>query len=144
MSATQPSEQRPPTWQEEHRRRYRETNGEDGHVWRGVTTLLLTTTGRRSGKPFETPLIYGQDGDRYLIVASKGGAPKHPEWYLNLVANPEVEVQVKADRFPARARVATAEEKPALWETMAKIWPAYNDYQERTKRDIPVVIIERV
>lgn len=135
---------RPAGWQAEHARRYIETNGEDGHIWNGVPTLLLTTTGRRTGQPYTTPLIYGRDGDRYLIVASRGGAPSHPQWYRNLVAQPEVAVQVQADRFPARARTADAKEKPALWQRMAEIWPAYNDYQNRTEREIPVVILERL
>ncbi len=131
-------------WQAEHARRYIETNGEDGHIWRGVPTLLLTTTGRRTGEPYTTPLIYGQDDDRYIVVASRGGAPAHPQWYRNLVAQPEVGVQVRADRFQARARTASAEEKPALWALMTRIWPAYDEYQARTDRDIPVVILERI
>jgi deazaflavin-dependent oxidoreductase (nitroreductase family) len=106
--------------------------------------LLLTTTGRHSGQPRTTPLIYGRDGDRYLVVASRGGAPKHPDWYENLVAQPEVHVQVMADRFKARARTATAAEKPPLWKTMAAIFPPYDEYQTRTTREIPVVILERV
>jgi deazaflavin-dependent oxidoreductase (nitroreductase family) len=130
-------------WQAEHARRYIETNGEDGHMWNGVPTLLLTTTGQRTGQAYTTPLIYGQDGDRYLIVASRGGAPKHPQWYRNLVAQPEVQVQVRADRFAARARTATSEEKPSLWRIMTGIWPAYDEYQGRTTRDIPVIILER-
>ena len=133
-----------PGWQQEHARRYRETNGEDGHIWNGVPTLLLTTTGKVSGEARTTPLIYGKDGDRYLVVASRGGAPKNPQWYRNLVADPEIEVQVMADKFKARARPATSEEKPRLWQLMAEIWPAYNDYQGRTQRSIPVVVIERV
>ncbi len=132
-----------PGWQQEHVRRYQESDGADGHMWHDVTTLLLTTTGRKSGKQFTTPLIYGQDGDRYLIVGSRGGADHHPQWYLNLVAQPEIEVQVLADKFKARARTAEAAEKPALWKTMAAIWPSYDEYQGRTKRDIPLVIIER-
>ena len=131
-------------WRAEHLRKYLETNGEDGHMWNGVPTLILTTTGRRTGKPHPTPLIYGTDGDRFLIVASRGGAPHHPQWYLNLVKQPEVELQVKADRFRARARPATAEEKPALWKVMTGIWPAYDEYQTRTSREIPLVILERV
>ena len=134
---------RPPGWQQAHARRYIETGGQDGHTWEGVTTLLLTTTGRRSGEPRTTPLIYGRAGDRYLVVGSRGGAPKHPDWYENLVAKPEVQVQVMADRFKARARPATAAEKPALWKTMIAIWPPYEEYQKRTAREIPVVIIER-
>lgn len=141
--AEQTSGARPAGWQAEHARRYIETNGEDGHIWNGVPTLLLTTTGQRSGKPYTTPLIYGEDSGRYLIVASRGGAAEHPQWYRNLVAHPEVEVQVRADRFKARARTATPEEKPALWRLMAGIWPAYDEYQTRTTRDIPVVVLER-
>ncbi len=125
-------------------RRYIASGGQDGHLWEGVTTLLLTTTGHRSGQARTTPLIYGRDGDRYLVVASRGGAPKHPSWYENLAAQPLVQVQVMADRFKARARTATAAEKPALWKTMAAIWPPYDEYQARTPREIPVVILERV
>jgi deazaflavin-dependent oxidoreductase (nitroreductase family) len=129
---------------QEHVKRYVETDGEVGHDWRdGVPTLILTTTGRRSGEPRPTPLIYGRRGDDYLVVASKGGAPEPPAWYLNLSDSPDVQVQVKADRFPARARIATAEEKPELWRTMAEIWPAYDEYQGNTDRDIPVVVLER-
>ena len=135
---------RPPGWQQEHMKRYLATGGQDGHQWEGVTTLLLTTKGRHSGEWRTTPLIYGRDGDRYLVVASRGGAPKHPNWYENLAANPEVFVQVMADRFKARARTATPAEKPALWKSMAAIWPPYNDYQQRTTRAIPVVILERL
>jgi deazaflavin-dependent oxidoreductase (nitroreductase family) len=109
-----------------------------------VTTLLLTTTGRRSGQSRTTPLIYGRDGERYVVVASRGGAPTHPAWYDNLVAQPAVQVQVMADRFTARARTATPAERPALWKTMAAIWPPYDDYQARTTREIPVVVLERV
>jgi len=144
MSTARPSPgARPPGWQQAHAKRYIETDGRDGHDWEGVTTLLLTTTGRRSGQPRTTPLIYGRAGDKYLIVASRGGAPEHPSWYENLVANPVVQVQVMADRFKARARTATPTEKPALWKTMAAIWPPYDEYQQRTTREIPVVILER-
>ena len=125
-------------------RRYLESGGRDGHIWEGVTTLLLTTTGRHSGQPRTTPLIYGRAGERYLVVASRGGAAKHPDWYQNLVAQPVVQVQVMADRFSARARTATAAEKPALWKTMTSIWPPYDEYQTRTTREIPVVILERI
>jgi deazaflavin-dependent oxidoreductase (nitroreductase family) len=130
-------------WQADHARRYIETNGEDGYIWQGVPTLLLTTTGQRTGDPYTTPLIFGQDGDRYIIVASRGGAQTNPQWYRNLVAQPEVQLQVRDERFTARARTASPEEKPTLWAPMARIWPAYNDYQARTTRDIPVVILER-
>ena len=128
----------------EHVKRYIETDGEEGHDWRnGAPVLLLTTTGRRSGEQRTTPLIYGRSGEEYLLVASRGGAPEPPAWYRNLTADPHVRVQVKADKFDARARVATPEEKPALWSTMTAIWPAYDEYQSKTDREIPVVVIER-
>ena len=131
-------------WVREHVARYVATDGESGHDWRGTTTLLLTTVGRRSGKPHRTALIYGQDGDRYVVVASKGGHPRHPWWYENLVAHPEVRVQVWGDVFQARARTAGFEERPRLWELMTERWPAYDDYQARTDREIPVVVLERL
>jgi deazaflavin-dependent oxidoreductase (nitroreductase family) len=106
--------------------------------------LLLTTIGRRSGEPRTTPLIYGRSGDDYLVVASKGGWPEPPGWYVNLSEHPEVEVQVLADRFKARARTATPEEKPAMWREMVGHWPDYDDYQRRTDREIPVVVLERL
>lgn len=127
----------------EHVAAYRETGGDRGHDWRGTTTLLLTTTGRRSGRPRTTPLIYQAHGDAYLVIASKGGAPEPPEWYLNLVEHPEVEVQLRDDVFRARARTATPEEKPEMWRTMTATWPAYDEYQRRTDREIPVVVLER-
>jgi deazaflavin-dependent oxidoreductase (nitroreductase family) len=134
----------PTGWVARHVRRYVETDGRSGHRWSGVDTLLLTTRGRRSGKLRRTALIYGDDGSRYLVVASNGGAKRHPSWYLNLRDDPDVHVQVGADRFAARARTATTEEKPALWRLMSSIWPEYDRYQGRTERDIPVVILERV
>jgi deazaflavin-dependent oxidoreductase (nitroreductase family) len=127
---------------QEHVDRYRATDGEEGHEWRGTQTLLLTTTGRRSGERRTTPLIYGRHGDDYLLVASKGGSDTPPSWYVNLQADPAVEVQVKDKRFAARARDATPEEKPELWRTMTAEWPAYDDYQENTEREIPVVVLE--
>jgi deazaflavin-dependent oxidoreductase (nitroreductase family) len=126
----------------EHVTRYRETGGEEGHDWQGAHTLLLTTTGRRSGEQRTTPLIYGRHGDDYLVVASKGGSDAPPAWYRNLQADPDVEVQVKEQRFTAHARDATPEEKPELWRTMTAEWPAYDDYQESTERQIPVVVLE--
>jgi deazaflavin-dependent oxidoreductase (nitroreductase family) len=129
---------------EEHVRRYRETGGEVGHIWkRGSKILLLTTTGRKSGKTSTTPLIYEADGDRYVIVASKGGAPEHPGWYLNLQKTPEVELQVKDEVFPARASTAEGEERERLWKLVAQQWPDYDAYQEKTDRKIPVVVLER-
>ena len=132
-----------PEWVLDHLQRYRETDGEDGHMWRGCPTLLLTTTGRKTGAETATPLIYGEHEGRYLIIASRGGAPEHPQWYRNLSANPSVGVQVKADKFRATARTAGPEEKPALWRLMAEIYPPYDEYQARTEREIPVVILER-
>ncbi len=138
------SRQRPGNWIQDHLERYLETNGEDGHIWNGLPTLLLTTTGRRTGRSITTPLIYGRSGDRYLVVASRGGAPHHPQWYLNLVEHPEVGVQVLADRFQAVARAAAPDDKPALWSIMTSIFPAYDEYQSRTTREIPVVILDRI
>ena len=134
----------PTRWVAQHVESYVESDGKRGHRWSGVNTLLLTTRGRKSGKLRRTALIYGQDGDRYLVVASKGGAKRHPMWFLNLEANPEVQLQVGADRFPARARTASKREKPRLWKLMTSIWPEYDRYQSRTDREIPVVILERL
>jgi deazaflavin-dependent oxidoreductase (nitroreductase family) len=128
---------------QDHVDRYLATDGEEGHDWLGTQVLLLTTMGRKSGEPRTLPLIYGTSGDDYLVVASKGGWHKPPAWYLNLETDPEVEVQVKGDRFKARARDATPEEKPEMWKTMTAEWPAYDDYQKRTEREIPVVVLER-
>jgi proline iminopeptidase len=129
---------------EEHVRRYRETDGEEGYDWReGSKILLLTTTGRKSGKQTTTPLIYGLDGQNPVIVASKGGAPEHPGWYKNLVANPAAEVQIKGDVFPVRARDAEGEERERLWKLMNEEWPHYAEYQEKTDREIPVVVLDR-
>lgn len=128
---------------QEHVDRYVATDGEEGHDWQGTTVLILTTKGRRSGEQRSTPLIYGSHGDDHVVVASKGGADEPPAWYLNLEADPEITVQVKGDRFPARARTATAEEKPELWRMMTGQWPAYDEYQTKTDREIPVVVLER-
>lgn len=130
---------------QEHVDRYRETDGAEGHEWRnGTKILLLTTTGRKSGEERTTPLIYAPYGDHaYTIIASKGGTDEAPAWYLNLDAEPEVEVQVLAERFKARARTAGAEEKPEIWKTMVSEWPDYDSYQEKTEREIPAVILER-
>jgi deazaflavin-dependent oxidoreductase (nitroreductase family) len=128
----------------DHIKNYVDSDGEQGHLWKGVPTLLLTTHGRKSGIWRRSALIYGRDGERFVIVASQGGAPKHPAWYLNLSSNPEVEVQVGADKFAARARPATAAERARLWPVMTAIWPDYDVYQTRTDREIPLAIIERV
>jgi deazaflavin-dependent oxidoreductase (nitroreductase family) len=132
-----------PEWMADHLRRYLETDGKDGHMWRGVPTLLLTTIGRRSGDPRTLPLIYGEQDGAYTIIGSKGGSPTHPRWYLNLVAEPKVRVQVEADKFAARARTATGAERESLWKKMEAIFPPYADYQRRTEREIPVIVLER-
>ena len=130
---------------EEHVQRYRDTGGEIGHRWkRGSKILLLTTKGRKTGEPRTTPLIYEEDGDRYVIVASQGGAPEHPGWYRNLAKSPEVGVQIKGERFRARARDARGEERERLWRAMNEIWPHYDEYQTKTDREIPVVVLERI
>jgi deazaflavin-dependent oxidoreductase (nitroreductase family) len=130
---------------QEHVERYRATGGEEGHDWQeGTSILLLTTTGHKSGEERTTPLIYGRAGDSYLVVASKGGADEPPAWYVNLQADPEAEIQVKADVMRVRARDATPDEKPELWQTMTAEWPHYDAYQEKTDREIPVVVLEPV
>jgi deazaflavin-dependent oxidoreductase (nitroreductase family) len=129
---------------DEHVRRYRETEGAVGHIWRrGAKTLLLTTRGRKTGEPRTAPLIYENSPNGYVIVASNGGAQKHPGWYRNLLRDPHVEVQVEGDVFPAQARTATGEERAELWRLAAQQWPPYDDYQTRTGREIPVVVLER-
>ena len=129
---------------EAHVRRYPETCGAVGHFWReGSTILLLTTTGRKTGEPRTTPLIYAQDGDRYVIVASKGGAPEHPGWYRNLEKSPNVELQVEDEVFPAHARTASGEEREQLWRKANEVWPHYDEYARKTDREIPVVVLER-
>lgn len=139
------AEREVPGWVQEHIRRYLASDGKDGHIWNGVPTLLLTTAGRRTGKARTTPLIYGRvkGEETYVIVASRGGATHHPSWYLNLVETPAVQLRVGADCFDANARTASPDEKAELWDMMAEIWPAYNDYQAKTERTIPVVILER-
>jgi deazaflavin-dependent oxidoreductase (nitroreductase family) len=127
----------------EHVKRYQETDGREGHEWEGTTILLLTTTGRKSGEPRTTPLIYRQHDDAYTIIASNGGSDEPPLWFRNLEADPNVEVQVLGDRFPARARTASPEEKPAMWRKMTETWPAYDEYQQKSAREIPVVVLER-
>jgi deazaflavin-dependent oxidoreductase (nitroreductase family) len=127
----------------EHVRVYQETNGETGYLWNGVPTLLLTTKGRKSGEPRIIPIIYTPIGDKYVIIASKGGSPTHPKWYLNVEADPHVQVQVKADKFDAIARTAQSPEREQIWAECVKAWPNYDIYQSRTERQIPVVVIER-
>jgi deazaflavin-dependent oxidoreductase (nitroreductase family) len=128
---------------QEHVRVYRETGGEQGHEWRGTTVLLLTTVGRVSGEQRTTPLIYRTDGDKWVVVASKGGAPDHPDWYKNLEANPAATIQVKRDRIPVQAHAAQGPGRERLWQLMTEVWPPYDEYQRRTERQIPVVVFER-
>jgi len=129
---------------QEHVERYRATDGAEGHDWCGTQCLILTTIGRRSGQPRSLGLIYGTAGDSYVVVASYAGAPRHPDWYLNLVAEPRVEVQVRADRFGAVARTAEGEERDRLWTVMTDTWPNYDEYTTRTERIIPVVVLDPV
>jgi deazaflavin-dependent oxidoreductase (nitroreductase family) len=128
----------------EHVRVYEETDGEAGHDWKnGTSVLILTTTGRKSGEERKNALIYGMAGDHPMVVASKGGYPQHPGWYVNLRDNPEVRVQIKGDTFTAHARDATPEERPELWKQMTEHWPDYDNYQQKTDREIPIVVLER-
>jgi deazaflavin-dependent oxidoreductase (nitroreductase family) len=141
-----------PDWIKDHLARYIATDGEDGYLWDArlgggtgmVPTLLLTTVGRKSGLPLTMPLIFGRSGPDYVVVASKGGAPAHPAWYLNLQASPQVRVQVKAQKFAAVARAANSEERLALWPKMVEIYAPYAQYQTKTDRQIPVVILRPV
>jgi deazaflavin-dependent oxidoreductase (nitroreductase family) len=134
---------------QQHVDRYVATGGEEGWQWKGTTALILTTVGRKTGQERNHALIYRDwqldDGRTvYLIVASKGGADEPPAWYVNLTANPDVQVQIKDDKFAARARTATDEEKPAMWAHMVEAWPDYANYQTKTDRQIPVIVLERV
>jgi deazaflavin-dependent oxidoreductase (nitroreductase family) len=142
-----------PGWMVEHANRYLASGGTDGHLYKMsqpgrpeimVPSLLLTTTGRKSGEQFVFPLFYGEDGGSYFVIASKGGAPKHPVWYLNLVADPNVEVQVGTTKIRARARTATGAERARLWEKSLEFWPPYADYQKKTEREIPVVVLDPI
>jgi deazaflavin-dependent oxidoreductase (nitroreductase family) len=129
---------------QEHVRAYRETGGERGYSWRGGTTiLLLTTTGHKSGEQRTTPLIHRTDDGTWVVVASKGGAPDDPAWHKNLKADPDVEIQVKDEVIPVHAEDATGDERERLWRLMAEAWPAYDDYQRKTDRQIPVVVLRR-
>jgi deazaflavin-dependent oxidoreductase (nitroreductase family) len=139
-------------WAADHLRRYLDSNGEDGYyvdfsLIGGpplTPTLILTTTGRRSGNPQTLPLIYGQVGKDFVIIASKGGAPDHPAWYLNLLKQPEVDIQIKSERRRVRGRTASGDERARLWAIMADIYPPYNKYQARTERQIPLVVLEPI
>jgi deazaflavin-dependent oxidoreductase (nitroreductase family) len=129
----------PDPWVAEHIRRFAETNG---HPRPGVNDLLLITRGRRSGKLRRTALAYARDADRYVVAASNAGADRHPAWFLNLAADPDVTVQAGAETIRARARIASAEERPDLWQLMITMMPSYREYEKATARSIPVVILE--
>lgn len=127
----------------EHVDRYEATDGGEGYRWRnGTTILLLHTRGRKTGKEYTHPLIYRDYDDKYLVVASKGGAPEPPDWYRNLEADPDATVQIKGETFRAHARDATPQEKPDMWRHMTEVWPDYDAYQKKTDREIPVVVLE--
>jgi len=140
-----------PEWITDHLRLYRESGGAEGHLFDGSTVgepgmlpcLLLTTIGRRSGQKRTSPLVYGTAGDACVVIGSKGGAETHPWWYLNLSVNPVVEVQVGKEIFSARARIATGSERAALWKQMVEAYPFYSKYQRKTRREIPVVVLEK-
>ncbi|TDB78295.1 nitroreductase family deazaflavin-dependent oxidoreductase [Micromonospora sp. KC723] len=142
MSADEEILDSPTGWVAEHIRRYVDTDGRQGHHRWGVTTLLLTTRGRRSGNLRRTALIYGLDDNRYIVVGSNGGSSHHPSWYLNLLANPEVRVQVAAGHLIATARTATGDERERLWRMMTDLWPDYDRYLRKADRQIPVVILQ--
>jgi F420H(2)-dependent quinone reductase len=143
-----------PQWMKDHPERYLSSGGTDGHIYTlaragapdiTVPSLLLTTTGRKSGEKYLFPLFYGETGNSYFVIASKGGAPEHPGWYRNILANPEVEVQVGTAKMRARARTAVGEERSRLWEQAVKFFPPYADYKVKAAgREIPVVVLDPV
>jgi deazaflavin-dependent oxidoreductase (nitroreductase family) len=140
-------------WMVDHANKYLSSGGKEGHLYKvtppgytemTVPSLLLTTTGRKSGEKYIFPLFYGEENGKYIIVASKGGAPDHPSWYKNLLANPDVEVQVGTKKLHARARTITGPDRARLWDKALKFWPPYADYAKKTEREIPVVLLEPV
>ena len=132
----------PVQWVADHIRNYVDSNGADGHIWRGVPTLLLTTKGHQSGLLRRTALIYGRDGDDYVIVASKGGAPTDPQWYTNLKKESAVTIQVGANILSGMASTyALDANREKVWQSMVAIWPGFAEYKEKTTRQIPLVRI---
>ncbi len=131
-------------WVAEQTRAYLASGGAEGHESDGVFTLLLATTGRRTGEARRTCLIYGTAGDDFVVVASKAGADDDPAWLKNLQANPSVGVQVGPRRFTAHARVATPAERESLWPLMTRIFPLYDEYARKTERVIPIVLLTPV
>ncbi len=137
-------------WIADHIELYR-SDPEKAHMWDSthvggpgvLPTLLLTTTGRKSGEPRALPLIYGKAGDSYVVIGSKGGWATHPHWFLNLEAKPECELQIASEHVSARARVAAGDERERLWKQMTEIYPPYDDYQKNAgDRQIPVVVLD--
>lgn len=139
----------PVGWVQDHIRSYVDSNGQEGHIWRGVPTLLLTTTGRKSGELRRTALIYGRDGENFVIVASKGGAPNNPLWYENLVADQKVTIQVGPEVFDCEASTyeesgAAGEHRQKVWDSLVASWPGFAEYQTKTARRIPLVCLKKV
>ena len=124
-----------------HIAQYEQTGGKVGHDWNGTDCLVLRVKGRKTGQLRKFALIYGRDGDDYVLVASKGGYPKNPGWYENLVANPDCEIQVWDKVIPVTARTGSAADKKRVWPIMVKQWPDYDNYQAGSPRDIPVVLL---
>ena len=143
-----------PKWMVDHTNLYLSSGGKEGHMYTAafpgketltVPSLLLTTTGRKSGQKFLFPLFYGKTGNSYIIVASKGGAPEHPGWFRNILANPEVEIQVGTETMKAKARIAEGAERQAMWTDALTFWPPYADYQVKAgSRQIPVVVLDPI
>ncbi len=143
-----------PQWMKDHTDRYLASGGTDGHMYTisrpgtpdmTVPSLLLATTGRKSGQSYLFPLFYGETGKSYFVVASKGGAPEHPGWYRNILANPNVGIQVGTDKMEAVARTATGEEREKLWKQAVEFFPPYADYKVKAgEREIPVVVLDPV
>ena len=142
-----------PQWMKDHVERYLKSGGTDGHMYTAnfpgmkpltVPSLLLVTKGRKTGAKHLFPLFYGNAGNGWFIVASKGGAPDHPGWYKNLLVNPEVELQIGTKTVKARARTVSGAERQKLWDDAVKWWPSYVDYQKKTPREIPVVVLDPV
>jgi deazaflavin-dependent oxidoreductase (nitroreductase family) len=122
---------------------FREHDGAVSGPFAGAPLLLLTTTGAKSGSPRTTPLVHTRDGDRIVIIASKGGAPSHPDWYRNLSVNPQVTVELPGESFRAQARVADGDERDRLYRAQADLMPNFDEYAAKTDRLIPVVVLER-
>jgi proline iminopeptidase len=141
-----------PQWMKDHANRYLSSGGAEGHMYKmtppdrpelTIPSLLLFTTGRKSGEKYVFPLFYGQAGKSYFVIASKGGAPEHPGWYRNILADPDVDLQVGTAKMRARARTASGEERKRLWQQAVGFWPPYADYQVKAgNREIPVVVLD--